>query len=205
MAQTRTVLKVILLNSLPSPWLYRSPGLSRVSLLLSVYDRWKGEQSRSRSGFVYAQILQEWVCFLLWLHYSRNLNLSCRLYKFEVPQIQSLPWPSSLVWFFFFWATSMKNQSFSNKWLPAISIFLPSLYVIYHLMLVELAEWISCTVGAVIGTFGTGEISPLLPNSCRYTPTCSEYSMEAYKKYGVVKGTVLTAWRLCRCNPLGDP
>ncbi|PKI43467.1 UPF0161 protein At3g09310 [Punica granatum] len=47
------------------------------------------------------------------------------------------------------------------------------------------------------------EISPLLPNSCRYIPTCSEYSMEAYKKYGVAKGTVLTAWRLCRCNPLG--
>lgn len=52
--------------------------------------------------------------------------------------------------------------------------------------------------------FGTEEISPLLPNSCRYVPTCSEYSMEAYKKYGVVKGTVLTAWRLCRCNPLGN-
>lgn len=49
-----------------------------------------------------------------------------------------------------------------------------------------------------------GEISPILPNSCRYVPTCSEYSMEAYKKYGVVKGTVLTAWRLCRCNPLGN-
>lgn len=48
------------------------------------------------------------------------------------------------------------------------------------------------------------EISPLLPNSCRFVPTCSEYSMIAYKKYGVVKGTVLTAWRLCRCNPLGD-
>ncbi|XP_028061124.1 uncharacterized protein LOC114264644 isoform X1 [Camellia sinensis] len=47
------------------------------------------------------------------------------------------------------------------------------------------------------------EISPLLPNSCRYVPTCSEYSMIAYKKYGVVKGTVLTVWRLCRCNPLG--
>ncbi|KAK9168407.1 hypothetical protein Syun_000547 [Stephania yunnanensis] len=47
------------------------------------------------------------------------------------------------------------------------------------------------------------EISPLLPNSCRYVPTCSEYSMEAYKRYGVVKGTVLTAWRLCRCNPFG--
>ncbi|PIA54725.1 hypothetical protein AQUCO_00900953v1 [Aquilegia coerulea] len=47
------------------------------------------------------------------------------------------------------------------------------------------------------------EISPLMPNSCRYVPTCSEYSMEAYKRYGVVKGTILTGWRLCRCNPLG--
>ncbi|KAJ8754102.1 hypothetical protein K2173_002000 [Erythroxylum novogranatense] len=47
------------------------------------------------------------------------------------------------------------------------------------------------------------EISPILPRSCRYVPTCSEYSMIAYKKYGFVKGTVLTAWRLCRCNPLG--
>ncbi|XP_039823984.1 uncharacterized protein LOC120685914 isoform X10 [Panicum virgatum] len=33
-----------------------------------------------------------------------------------------------------------------------------------------------------------GEISPLLPSSCRYVPTCSEYSMQAYKRYGVVKG-----------------
>ncbi|XP_062183362.1 UPF0161 protein At3g09310 isoform X2 [Phragmites australis] len=47
------------------------------------------------------------------------------------------------------------------------------------------------------------EISPFLPSSCRYLPTCSEYSMQAYKRYGVVKGTILTAWRLCRCNPLG--
>ncbi|KAL5709566.1 hypothetical protein ACHQM5_020241 [Ranunculus cassubicifolius] len=47
------------------------------------------------------------------------------------------------------------------------------------------------------------EISPLMPNSCRYVPTCSEYSMIAYKRYGVAKGTILTAWRLCRCNPLG--
>ncbi|XP_022853259.1 UPF0161 protein At3g09310 isoform X1 [Olea europaea var. sylvestris] len=47
------------------------------------------------------------------------------------------------------------------------------------------------------------EISPLLPNSCRFVPTCSEYSMIAYKKYGVAKGTILTTWRLCRCNPLG--
>ncbi|CAA0836390.1 UPF0161 protein [Striga hermonthica] len=47
------------------------------------------------------------------------------------------------------------------------------------------------------------EISPLLPRSCRYVPTCSEYSTIAYKKYGAVKGTVLTVCRMCRCNPLG--
>lgn len=52
-------------------------------------------------------------------------------------------------------------------------------------------------------SFYKREISPLMPRSCRYVPTCSEYSMQAYKKYGVVKGTILTAWRLCRCNPLG--
>ncbi|KAG0467664.1 hypothetical protein HPP92_019244 [Vanilla planifolia] len=51
--------------------------------------------------------------------------------------------------------------------------------------------------------FYRGEISPLLPSTCRYIPTCSVYSMEAYKRYGVVKGTILTAWRLCRCNPFG--
>ncbi|KAL9242488.1 hypothetical protein vseg_016481 [Gypsophila vaccaria] len=51
--------------------------------------------------------------------------------------------------------------------------------------------------------FYKGEISPLLPKSCRYVPTCSEYSMIAYKKYGFAKGTALTACRICRCNPLG--
>ncbi|KAF3330019.1 hemolytic domain-containing protein [Carex littledalei] len=48
------------------------------------------------------------------------------------------------------------------------------------------------------------EISPLLPRSCRYVPTCSQYSMDAYKKYGFVKGSVLTVWRICRCNPFGN-
>ncbi|GAX79422.1 hypothetical protein CEUSTIGMA_g6863.t1 [Chlamydomonas eustigma] len=46
-------------------------------------------------------------------------------------------------------------------------------------------------------------ISPMMPSSCRYLPTCSEYSMQSYKKFGVWKGTVLTAWRLMRCNPWG--
>lgn len=60
---------------------------------------------------------------------------------------------------------------------------------------------VTCFV--VIWNKQTGEISPLMPKSCRYVPTCSEYSMIAYKKYGVAKGSILTAWRLCRCNPLG--
>ncbi|KAL8252823.1 hypothetical protein R6Q59_036516 [Mikania micrantha] len=51
--------------------------------------------------------------------------------------------------------------------------------------------------------FYKNEISPLMLKSCRYVPTCSEYSMIAYKKYGVVKGSILTVWRICRCNPLG--
>ena len=44
-------------------------------------------------------------------------------------------------------------------------------------------------------------ISPLLPNACIYTPTCSEYAMEAIQKHGVIKGTGLAIWRLLRCNP----
>ncbi len=44
-------------------------------------------------------------------------------------------------------------------------------------------------------------ISPLLPNACIYTPTCSEYAMEAIRVHGVFKGTGLAIWRLLRCNP----
>lgn len=46
-------------------------------------------------------------------------------------------------------------------------------------------------------------ISPMLPPSCRYTPTCSEYAMIALKKYGVIKGSWLTLKRLLRCHPWG--
>lgn len=44
-------------------------------------------------------------------------------------------------------------------------------------------------------------ISPLLPDSCRYTPTCSQYGIEAVKKYGPLKGLWLTFKRILRCNP----
>lgn len=45
-------------------------------------------------------------------------------------------------------------------------------------------------------------ISPLLPPSCRYVPTCSEYAAEAIELHGVLKGSALAAWRLLRCHPL---
>ena len=43
-------------------------------------------------------------------------------------------------------------------------------------------------------------ISPLLPPSCRFTPTCSQYALEALREHGALKGTWLTIWRLLRCN-----
>ena len=46
-------------------------------------------------------------------------------------------------------------------------------------------------------------ISPLLPRSCRYSPTCSEYARLAILKHGLARGATLGAWRLLRCQPLG--
>lgn len=44
-------------------------------------------------------------------------------------------------------------------------------------------------------------VSPLLPRSCRFTPTCSEYAQLAIRDRGLWRGTVLTIWRLMRCQP----
>ena len=44
-------------------------------------------------------------------------------------------------------------------------------------------------------------ISPLFPACCRFQPTCSHYAVEALKKHGFIKGSILTAWRLTRCHP----
>lgn len=46
-------------------------------------------------------------------------------------------------------------------------------------------------------------ISPLKPPTCRFTPTCSEYAMQALKKHGPIKGTSLAAKRIVRCHPWG--
>ena len=44
-------------------------------------------------------------------------------------------------------------------------------------------------------------ISPLKVPCCRFTPTCSEYAIQAIKTHGAIKGTLLSVWRILRCNP----
>ncbi|MBQ4235733.1 MAG: membrane protein insertion efficiency factor YidD [Treponema sp.] len=44
-------------------------------------------------------------------------------------------------------------------------------------------------------------ISPLFPACCRYTPTCSQYALEAIQKHGPIKGLYLAIRRILRCNP----
>ena len=46
-------------------------------------------------------------------------------------------------------------------------------------------------------------ISPLFPPVCRFTPTCSQYTIEALRKHGPVRGLWLAIKRICRCNPWG--
>jgi putative membrane protein insertion efficiency factor len=44
-------------------------------------------------------------------------------------------------------------------------------------------------------------VSPALPRRCKYEPTCSAYAEQAIRELGLVRGTILAAWRLARCNP----
>ena len=46
-------------------------------------------------------------------------------------------------------------------------------------------------------------VSPLLPRSCRFAPTCSSYAVEAVKVHGALRGTVLAVRRVARCHPWG--
>ena len=44
-------------------------------------------------------------------------------------------------------------------------------------------------------------VSPLFAPRCRYHPSCSAYAVQAIERYGILRGAVLAAWRLLRCNP----
>jgi putative membrane protein insertion efficiency factor len=41
----------------------------------------------------------------------------------------------------------------------------------------------------------------LFPTTCKYHPSCSQYALDALRRYGLLRGSVLAAWRLLRCNP----
>jgi uncharacterized protein len=56
-------------------------------------------------------------------------------------------------------------------------------------------------LAVVVIRFYQMAISPALPRSCRFTPSCSNYALQAYHKYPILKATYLSAWRILRCNP----
>jgi len=47
-------------------------------------------------------------------------------------------------------------------------------------------------------------IRPLLPAACRFTPSCSEYMIQALQKYGPIRGAAKGVWRICRCHPWNE-
>ncbi len=55
----------------------------------------------------------------------------------------------------------------------------------------------------VLVKFYQGAISPLLPSSCRYTPSCSQYMIDALRMHGPAKGLAMGIRRIARCNPWG--
>ncbi|HYY59208.1 MAG TPA: membrane protein insertion efficiency factor YidD [Pyrinomonadaceae bacterium] len=57
------------------------------------------------------------------------------------------------------------------------------------------------TILVTLLKFYKAAISPLLPPSCRFSPTCSEYAREAIERHGALRGTWMGARRLLRCHP----
>lgn len=70
----------------------------------------------------------------------------------------------------------------------------------------KLLGWLGGAVAAVLILpirFYQLCISPMLGSSCRFTPTCSQYAVEALRKHGPLKGSWLAVRRICRCHPWG--
>ena len=66
----------------------------------------------------------------------------------------------------------------------------------------KLASWPVKAVLILVILFYQRAVSPFLPATCRFTPSCSQYMLEAVQKKGVLRGLAMGAWRLLRCNPL---
>jgi uncharacterized protein len=70
------------------------------------------------------------------------------------------------------------------------------------------ASPLRCTLGRAPGAFGVGlvvayryTLGVLFPTTCKYHPSCSQYAIDAVKKHGLLKGSLMAGWRLLRCNP----
>jgi uncharacterized protein len=70
-------------------------------------------------------------------------------------------------------------------------------------ILVCLIEKVLSSVAVYIIEFYRFFISPVLPAACRYYPTCSAYSIQAIRKFGFIKGGILSLKRIFSCNPYG--
>lgn len=68
---------------------------------------------------------------------------------------------------------------------------------------VAVLKWIGNAPFLLLISFYRACVSPFTPPACRFTPTCSQYAMEAFKKYGPFKGLYLTVKRILRCRPGG--
>lgn len=66
--------------------------------------------------------------------------------------------------------------------------------------MVERSDPLTRGLVALIRGYQIG-ISPWLPPACRYYPTCSQYTLEAVRRYGAIRGSWLGIRRLCRCHP----
>lgn len=70
----------------------------------------------------------------------------------------------------------------------------------------QAATWVKAIprkAGAGMIRFYQIAISPMFPSCCRYTPTCSEYGLQAVRRYGLLRGSWLAAKRILRCRPGG--
>ncbi|AMV33032.1 Putative membrane protein insertion efficiency factor [Pirellula sp. SH-Sr6A] len=63
-----------------------------------------------------------------------------------------------------------------------------------------MTRWLSILLIAAVRFYQRG-ISPLLGPNCRFTPTCSQYMIEAIQKYGAIRGLIKGTRRICRCHP----
>ena len=76
------------------------------------------------------------------------------------------------------------DQQHENTVMHTLKLVLSSPFI----LLIKLYQWI---------------ISPWIGPACRFTPTCSQYGIEAFKKHGPIKGLLLTVKRISKCHPWG--